>query len=102
MISWLTLGTDYTSTSESSTSSSKLSTGAIVGIVTSSVSMVATVAGLAFKIYKWRHPKKQPDQKVDPKDTAGTSSENRTTEKSCMNCGATTTTQFCTQCGTRV
>lgn len=41
-------------------SSSQLSTGSIVGIVTGCVSAVVGVLGLALRVYKWKHPKKQP------------------------------------------
>jgi hypothetical protein len=46
--------------SGSSKSSSALSTGGLAGIITGVISAVVGVAGLAFRIYKWKHPKKPP------------------------------------------
>ena len=37
-----------------------LSTGSIAGIATGVVSSVVGILGLAFRVYKWKHPKKQP------------------------------------------
>ena len=61
-----------TSTSASPTTSSKLSTGSIVGIITGSISAVAAVGGLVFKIYKWK-AKKQEVVVADPIDKIGSS-----------------------------
>jgi rRNA maturation endonuclease Nob1 len=74
-----------------------LSTGSIVGIVTGSVSAVATVLGLVFRVYKYK--KKQRQQQLVQE---GTPSIKETITRLCANCGSVTSTEFCTKCGARV